>query len=49
MDKQKTNLEIAKFKLEFFFILLGAGRDKEASEAFGREFPYPGDEKSEKK
>ena len=44
MDKEKTNLEIAKFKLEFFFILLGAGRDKEASEAFSQAMQLIGQE-----
>ena len=44
MENNKTNLEIAKFKLEFFFILLGAGRDKEASEAFSQAMQLIGQE-----
>ena len=36
MDKQKTNLEVAKFKLEWFLVLLAANRDEEAIELFNQ-------------
>ena len=36
MDKQKTNLEIAKFKLEFFLVMLMAGRNEEADKCFNQ-------------
>ena len=36
MDKQKTKLEVAKFKLEFFLVMLMAGRNEEADKCFNQ-------------
>ena len=36
MDKQKTKLEVAKFKLEFFLVMLLAGRNEEADKFFNQ-------------
>jgi hypothetical protein len=32
MSKQKTNLEVVKFKLEFMWLMIVTGREDEASE-----------------
>ena len=34
MDKQKSNLEVIKFKLEFTWLMIVTGRDEEASAVF---------------
>ena len=34
MDKQKSNLEVIKFKLEFTWLMIVTGRDEEASANF---------------
>jgi len=34
MDKQKSNLEVVKFKLEFTWLMIVTGRDEEASAVF---------------
>ena len=44
MDKQKTNLEIAKFKLEFFLVMLMAGRNEEADKCFNQALDLIGQE-----
>ena len=36
MDNQKTKLEVAKFKLEFFLVMLMAGRNEEADKCFNQ-------------
>jgi hypothetical protein len=32
MDKQKSNLEVIKFKLEFMWLMIVTGREDEASD-----------------
>ena len=34
MDKQKSNLEVIKFKLEFMWLMIVTGRDEEAASVF---------------
>ena len=34
MDKQKSNLEVIKFKLEFTWLMIVTGRDEEAASVF---------------
>lgn len=34
MDKQKSNLEVVKFKLEFTWLMIVTGRDEEAASVF---------------
>jgi hypothetical protein len=34
MDKQKSNLEVVKFKLEFTWLMIVTGRDEEAASFF---------------
>jgi hypothetical protein len=34
MDKEKSNLEVIKFKLEFTWLMIVTGRDEEASAVF---------------
>lgn len=34
MDKEKSNLEVVKFKLEFTWLMIVTGRDEEAASVF---------------
>ena len=36
MDKQKSNLEVIKFKLEFAWLMIATGREEEAASIFSK-------------
>ena len=38
MDKQKSNLEVIKFKLEFMWLMIVTGREDEASDCLNEAF-----------
>lgn len=38
MDKQKSNLEVIKFKLEFMWLMIVTGREDEASNFLNEAF-----------
>jgi len=44
MENNKTKLEVAKFKLEFFLVMLMAGRNEEADQLYNQALDLIGQE-----